>query len=397
MTIAPTDSASPSRRRGLGARFRPNFAWAGLVVVTFVAAMVFAYRPSVDSVGDAVVAAAPWLMIAAALVTYMSAPIAIRITALALAIAAWGILVFDDDRWSLLSFAIYALCFTFDTRRPLVGVVLSGLVTAIWTAAWIFTDSPTWTLILPVFAFVVGSTLSVAMHRTARMAQEQAALVKELQATQEELAESERSRGVLEERTRMAGEIHDTLAQGFTSIVLLARGARRSADPAGGLSAIESAAEEYLGEARRIVRSAQPLELEGSSLHDALRRQVASAMPPEVRGEFRVTGTPLRLTGDVEVTLLRATQEALRNISAHADATEVEVTLSYLDDAVALDVRDDGVGFVPGEVNDRGSLTGGQGLQILARRAESLSGELTIESSDTKGSVVSLLLPVGVP
>lgn len=366
-------------------------------MVTFVAAMVFAYRPSVDSVGDAVVAAAPWLMIAAALVTYMSAPIAIRITALALAIAAWGILVFDDDRWSLLSFAIYALCFTFDTRRPFVGVVLSGLVTAIWTAAWIFTDSPTWTLILPVFAFVVGSTLSVAMHRTARMAQEQAALVKELQATQEELAESERSRGVLEERTRMAGEIHDTLAQGFTSIVLLARGARRSADPAGGLSAIESAAEEYLGEARRIVRSAQPLELEGSSLHDALRRQVASAMPPEVRGEFRVTGTPLRLTGDIEVTLLRATQEALRNISAHANATEVEVTLSYLDDAVALDVRDDGVGFVPGEVNDRGSLTGGQGLQILARRAESLSGELTIESSDTKGSVVSLLLPVGVP
>lgn len=366
-------------------------------MVTFVAAMVFAYRPSFASAGDVVLAAAPWLMVAAAIFTFLAVPTAVRITALAVAIGAWGFLIFDDDRWSLLSFAIYVLCFTFDIKTSAVGVALSGLVTAMWTAAWIFTDAPTWTLILPVFTFVVGSTLSVAMHRTARMAAEQAALVKELQATREELAESERSRGVLEERTRMAGEIHDTLAQGFTSIVLLARGGKRSVDAAEALSSIEGAAEEYLAEARRIVRSAQPHELEGSSLHDALDRQVTTSTPPEVRGRFQVVGTPLRLTGDIEVTILRAVQEALRNVGAHAKATEVEVTLSYLEEAVALDVRDDGVGFAPGQVNDRGSLTGGQGLAVLAQRAESLSGELTVESGDSRGSVLSLLLPVNAP
>lgn len=397
MALATPDRSNPPVGEGFGARFRPNFAWAGLVVVNFVVATAIAYRPTFDTLGDTVLAVTPWLLIGAALAVFVDLVAPLRMAALAVAVGGWGILIFNDDRWSLMSFAIYVLCFTFKIDSPGVGVVLSAVVTAIWTAAWVVTESPAWTLILPASTFAVGSVLSVALHRTVRMAREQAALVRKLEATREELAESERSRGVLEERTRLAGEIHDTLAQGFTSIVLLARGGTRSAEPGEALASIETAAEKYLAEARRIVRAAQPHELEGASLHQALEREVAASLPPAVRGRFRVVGTPLVLTGDIEVTLLRATQEALRNIRAHAKATEVEVTLSYLDDTVALDVRDDGIGFAPGEVSDRGSLTGGQGLHNLSQRAKLLAGHLTIESGEARGSVLSLLLPVGRP
>ena len=92
--------------------------------------------------------------------------------------------------------------------------------------------------------------------------------------------------------------------------------------------------------------------------------------------------------------LLRAAQEALRNIDTHAKADHVHVTLSYLGDTVVLDISDDGVGFEPGDVHDRGALTGGQGLATLARRAEALGGTLQIESTAGRGTTVSLHLPV---
>lgn len=87
-------------------------------------------------------------------------------------------------------------------------------------------------------------------------------------------------------------------------------------------------------------------------------------------------------------------QEALLNVRNHAQADEVHVTLSYVGDAVVVDVQDDGVGFVDGAVSDRGSLTGGQGLRALGHRVASLGGELNIESRETGGTVVSVLLPV---
>ena len=128
-------------------------------------------------------------------------------------------------------------------------------------------------------------------------------------------------------------------------------------------------------------------------MREALDRHLSAELPGDISGELRVVGEPRRLAEDVEVTLLRAAQEALSNVSAHANASHVDVTISYLDDAVALDVRDDGVGFVPGRVADRGSLTGGQGLDALQRRTRSLAGELTIETGEGGGSVVSVLLP----
>jgi len=385
---------STTREPGLGSdtHVRPALLWAGLGAATFVAGMALAYRPSLDTDAGVVLAVLPWVLLAAGAVAFADVSTPVRAVALGVVLVAWAVLLLDNDAWSVLSFGVYLLCYTFDNRRPLVGISLSGVATAVWIGAWTLSDNPPWVVLLPGFVFIAASTLSVAMHRTGAMAEEQAALAAQLRATRDELAESERSRGVLEERARMAGEIHDTLAQGFTSIVLLARTGQHG-EPTATLASIESAAEHYLAEARRIVRAAQPRELEGRSLHDALARHVETSLPQGPQTTFRVVGEPVTLTGDVVVTLLRATQEGLRNVDAHAQAGVVDVTLSYLDDVVALDVRDDGIGFTPGQVNERGTLTGGQGLESLARRAEALLGTLTIESEAGEGSVLSLQLP----
>lgn len=395
MTPSSPTSSTTGPERGLQAPFRSNAVWAGLGGLSFVAAMAVAYRPEFDTAGGVVLALLPWLVLAAMAVLVLDRSTPLRLLAVIVAIAGWTILLFDDPRWSVLSFAIYVMCFTADQMRPVPGVALAGLATAAWTWAWTIVDTPSWTVILPGVVFAAGTILSVAMHRTARMADEQAALVQTLQDTRDELAQAERERGVLEERARLAGEIHDTLAQGLTSIVLLARAGRRSSDPNESLSAIESSAEENLEQARRIVSADHLDAFDGTSLSEALKRHVETELPAGLTGEFRVVGTARRLTGDIEVTVLRATQEALRNVIAHADASSVDVTLTYLDEAVALDVRDDGVGFVAGHVADRGTLTGGQGLDTLSRRARALSGELTIESPPDGGSVLSLVLPVG--
>lgn len=141
----------------------------------------------------------------------------------------------------------------------------------------------------------------------------------------------------------------------------------------------------------------RPAELDTASPPDALNRQLSTSLPADIESVFEVVGQPRSLSGTVEVTLLRATQEALLNIRSHAQADHVHVTLSYLDDLVALDVRDDGIGFEPDEVHDRGELTGGQGLRALGERARSLSGNLTIEATESGGSVVSVLLPAASP
>jgi signal transduction histidine kinase len=233
------------------------------------------------------------------------------------------------------------------------------------------------------------------MYRAEVLNDEQAALIDQLQATRAELAESERSKGVLEERARMAGEIHDTLAQGFTSIVLLSRAARRSGATAEQLAAIETTAQENLDASRRLIDAMRPPELEAVSLRDAVGRHVSSAAGNGFVTDFDVVGTPRPLPGAVEVTILRATQELTANVVAHANAERMDVNLSYLDDVVVLDVRDDGVGFARGNVSDRGSLTGGQGLDALCRRAESLGGQLSVAAGADGGSALSLVLPAG--
>lgn len=368
--------------------------WVGFGVLTIVLASAVAYRPTLDGPWGLFMTVLPPVVFVLVLLILGSPLIKVGSSKLVPAgvatIAGWAVMLFQDDNWSILTFVIYAVGFTAFHR---FGLVAAGVVSLLWSAGWVIADAPVWTLIIPFGVFLVSVLIWSDISRAEQRNQQQAKLIEQLTETRADLAASERSKGILEERARFASEIHDTLAQGFTSIVLLSRAGLRTGDAEHSLTEIEGTALENLAAARRLVDAIGPAELGAASLPDALDRQVQGSLPTGVAGRFEVIGTPRRLSGTIEITLLRATQEALLNVRTHSKASEVEVTLSYLDDVVALDVRDDGIGFVPNTVNDRGSLTGGQGLRVLENRAKALSGELTIEGRETGGSVVSVLLP----
>ena len=228
---------------------------------------------------------------------------------------------------------------------------------------------------------------------------------------QAQLLTQAREAGAGDERQRMAREIHDTLAQGLTGIITQLEAAQQTASETERERRIGNAkrlARDSLAEARRSVQALRPQALEDSKLPDALADEVTrwtatSGVPAEVR----TTGNPQALHPEVEVTLLRVAQEALANVAKHAAAAHAWVTLSYMEDVVTLDVRDDGTGFAkPGEslgetpgvspgksTADGGGAGGGFGLIAMRQRVNRLAGQLEIESEPGAGTAVSASLP----
>jgi signal transduction histidine kinase len=205
---------------------------------------------------------------------------------------------------------------------------------------------------------------------------------------------------VLEERERPAREIHDTLAQGLSSINLLLQAADQEWDsrPEKAREHARTAAataRDGLEEVRRVVRDLAPAELDGAgptgALPSALRRVAAQAGPGLVV-EVRVDGSPLALPVDVAAGLERSARGALANVREHARADRVVVTLTYHPDEVVLDIHDDGRGFDPRQVRPSG--TRGRGLAGMRDRASSLGGVAHVESAPGEGTTVSVHLPL---
>ncbi len=204
------------------------------------------------------------------------------------------------------------------------------------------------------------------------------------------LVERAREAGVAAERARLAREIHDTVAQGLTGIVtqLEAVGELPSPGQNDRLGTARSLARTSLDEVRRSIEALRPGPLQDARLADAVRQAVTAwSGQYGVPARFTVTGTALPLHSEVEVTLLRAAQEALSNVGRHARAATVHVTLSYMEDVVVLDVRDDGTGF-------DGPPAGGFGLTALRERVAALAGSVGIESSPAAGTAVSVTVPM---
>ncbi|QWF79482.1 sensor histidine kinase [Amycolatopsis sp. CA-230715] len=203
--------------------------------------------------------------------------------------------------------------------------------------------------------------------------------------------------GVHQERQRMAREIHDTLAQGLTGIITQLQAAEHAAaDPAEWPRHVDAAtrlARESLSEARRSVHELRPEPLQTARLGDALAAVAERWSTLHGVGvEVMTTGTVRAMPPEAEFALLRAVQEALANVAKHAHATRVGVTLSYLEQEVALDVRDDGRGFDQARVRD-----GGFGLVAMRQRIEGVSGTVEIESEPGQGTGISARVPVAPP
>ena len=211
---------------------------------------------------------------------------------------------------------------------------------------------------------------------------------------QAQLLTQAREAGAGDERQRMAREIHDTLAQGLTGIITQLEAAQQTASEPERERRIDNAkrlARDSLAEARRSVQALRPQALEDSKLPDALADAVTRwTATSGVLAEVRTTGDPQALHPEVEVTLLRVAQEALANVAKHAGAAHAWVTLSYMEDVVTLDVRDDGAGFDRAEPSPAG---GGFGLIAMRQRINRLAGQLEIESEPGAGTAVSASLP----
>jgi signal transduction histidine kinase len=206
-----------------------------------------------------------------------------------------------------------------------------------------------------------------------------------------------REAGIADERRRLAAEIHDTIAQGLTGIIAQLQVVANTTDPGRIDEHVRQAtdlARHSLGEARRSVHNLAPAGLSQDELPEALRKAVDQwSVRTGVRAELTVTGPRRHLHGEISATLLRITQEALANVSKHAAATRVRVTLSFMDSEVTLDVRDDGKGFDPLSLPPRTG-TAGFGLDGMRARAERVAGSLTVEAEPGFGTAVSARVPL---
>ncbi|WP_127473584.1 sensor histidine kinase [Microbacterium sulfonylureivorans] len=223
----------------------------------------------------------------------------------------------------------------------------------------------------------------------------------EMAALQDELARTQRESGASAERARLSRDIHDTVAQNVSSVGMIARAAlesdsdeerTRSLEQIGALSA------EGLGDIRRIVNALMPLELEGSPLADAIGRMLDRlAADTGIGTELHADDSIPSLPTLAEVALLRTAQSALANVRAHAAANRVVVNLVDAEDAVRLDIVDDGVGFDAARWDSPASRADDSGYGLIAMRARlrELGGGLEVESAPGDGTALSAFVPLG--
>ncbi|GAA3345571.1 sensor histidine kinase [Amorphoplanes nipponensis] len=289
-------------------------------------------------------------------------------------------------------YLLFALCpmifLILEIRAAIVAVVAANLLPL---AGGLHRDGVDWSFLAhqaPVSGVTAaaGVWLGVWIDRIVEQSKERAALIAELESSRAEVARLSHEAGVAAERARLAGEIHDTLAQGFTSIVTLLQ----AADPELAderLALAVRTARENLAESRALVAALAPAALASGSLPDAVRRQVNRfAEETGLAAAYRLSGDTRALPTAVEVVLLRAAQEALANVRRHAGAHEVAVLLAYAADSVRLVVRDDGRGF-------DATSAAGFGLPGMRARAAQVNGTLTVRSDPDTGTLIEVEVP----
>ena len=229
-----------------------------------------------------------------------------------------------------------------------------------------------------------GVVLTVAIYQRSRMRRKRK-------------LESQRKafEAVLAERGRFAREIHDSLAQGLTSVSMQLECVRSQLGeaPERAREHLETARElvrESMREARRTIWNLRPLALGEADLASALQRYARElTRDTEISCQQQIEGTPRPLPHEHENALLRIGQESLTNAVRHAGPRRIEVRLRFGDGWVTLVVKDDGRGF---DVADR--VGKGYGLTGMRERVEALSGSLSIDSRAGEGAEVSVTLPI---
>ncbi|WP_246847016.1 MULTISPECIES: sensor histidine kinase [unclassified Corynebacterium] len=299
-----------------------------------------------------------------------------------------------------LVFPIFFLCLRlWPDARGIIGVLGAMLVAII--SQW-----PHLT-IGAIMGPAVSALVCIGIHLTFKAlwkaSRERESLIEQLLQTQQQLAETERAAGIASERQRIAHEIHDTLAQGLSSIQMLLRVAEQEIKksslsqqeqkaPLERMALARRTAADNLSEARAMIAALQPAALSKTSLEGALHRAAEHIVGPEVIIE--VEGEEQQLPMRTEAALLRIAQGALGNVAKHSQASLCHVTLSYAQDEVRLDVVDNGQGFDPEKLAAQPAGLGHIGISAMRQRAQEQGGNLVVESTPGEGTAISVALPV---
>jgi signal transduction histidine kinase len=297
---------------------------------------------------------------------------------------------------SYLLFALTPLAFILLPLRPAIAMavgldLLPSAILLARTGNWalVLGGTAPFAILAGAFAVVFGTTLVRVIVQN----EERRALIEELAATRAEVARLSHEAGAAKERARLAADIHDTVAQGLSSMAALLQAAEAELDrdterARTHLRLATRTARDNLSEVRALVADLTPGELRSSTLADTIGRLAERfAAETGARASHAVTGTPRPLPTGLEVVLLRAAQEALANVRKHAGAVTVELCLTYRADTVVLAVRDDGRGFDPGQD------TGGYGLAAMRSRVSQVGGELRITCPPGEGTALRVEVP----
>jgi len=281
-------------------------------------------------------------------------------------------------------------------RIVLVVLLCLGLLTVNLAMSWGLQE---WVQFLPILglmcAFVVIYVVLFVRQSEAR--ERAQALLGELETTHRQLQEyaaQVEELTISQERERMAGELHDTLAQGLAGLILQLEAIDihlENGDSIRAQAVVQQAmrrARTTLDEARRAIQALRPAVLEQGSLVDALGREVDQfSATTGIWAAFEVDGDPPDVPPEMAQDLLRIVQEGLSNVARHAQASRVVVRLARVDGGLELVVQDDGVGFDPMDGVGR---SGRFGLVGMQQRAGRLGGRLRVESGIGRGTRVSL-------
>ncbi|WP_449407522.1 sensor histidine kinase [Microbacterium maritypicum] len=274
------------------------------------------------------------------------------------------------------------------TRQAVLVTIGNGLILTVAYSAWggFRLDAVAAGALTCGLSTAFSLALGLWITRIAEWGVQRQRLLAELTATQAGLETASREAGAMAERARLARDVHDTIAQSLTSIVMLAERAKVDGSPAA-IGLIEDAARDALLEARALVAETSPAPA-ADSLSEALRR-LADRFTRETGIRIDVTASDAALPRDVQVVLLRCAQEGLANVRKHSGAAGVSLVLA-VDDQASLRIRDDGRGLGGVSIDD----DLGFGLAGMRERVSLVGGSLTVVDGAEHGTDLTVSIPL---
>ncbi len=341
---------------------------------------------------------------------------------LAAVTALWLVLLVGNTEFSWLAFPLF---FIHLNVLPTVwgALTVTGMTAAVIGSQLQQSAAPQVAMVLgPLFGVAFAAAMTWVYRGLFADLARQHALVTQLQQTQADLARTQHEAGVVAERERMAREIHDTLAQGLSSIILVSRAAHTAlaagdTDLAGErLEVVETAARENLAEARNFVRGINPgFPVSEDCGQDSIGQdstgqlgqrltQLCAGAQEQMRAAGNMATVTCVVSGDTQplpiavgAGLVRITQTLIGNVVAHSGAATCVVTVSTFPDLVTIDVYDSGHGFTPSAADKEQAVRrdgSGFGLRSASQRIAALGGKFVIESKPGRGPLATVEVPL---